>query len=515
MTETDVSMYPKWKSPAETMHDAISNASGVVGIQKSKQENQLLQMQVMGRQGLQDAYQKAANPDGTINTNKLQQIIMQDPRTAWMAGDVAQQNLALNNPVHVFKNNTPGMIGAQQAGALMNAGGSQQPSPQQAPAPQVPQIPPERAKKMHQYLDTTISTFGNLMDDPKVTSQDVAKHAGDLVGDGEFLSPQKAAAEMANMPSEGPELQAWLKQHYLKIADQKQKLNQIAPMPPEPENGEDLGIVQVPDSSPDQTELHPEEGQQPQQQAQPENPVAPPPQQKDDGFIATDAPLGQKTFIESTAAAAGQRASDTIAAAADTGTRQSILHQILNLSESGVKTGPTEAWRQNFVGKMADVAGVLGSDWKETKDDVAKLQILQKFLARNITNMGNALGTPTNDKVDLISQMNPTDKHFPQALQELARYSLGQELAVQGRANAQDRMLGDNPTPDAQRHFEKEWRNNYDMNAYLLPLMSPEERKDIGKNMSPEEYDEFRKHRLNLLHMGALEPIHHKQKAAQ
>jgi hypothetical protein len=178
-----------------------------------------------------------------------------------------------------------------------------------------------------------------------------------------------------------------------------------------------------------------------------------------------------------------------------------VLDNILDLSKSGVATGPTADWNNKIKGIAADTFGI-----KSWKGDASSYQELMKFMSQNASRAWQAAGgTGTDAQLNQQVQGNVNGKMFPQAVQGMARYAKAGELALQGMTNA---MQAANITDHkSQQQFEATWRQNMDPRIYQLKVMDPAEAQGFVANLkktSPADYQSLMKKAQTLKQMGGL-----------
>jgi hypothetical protein len=189
-------------------------------------------------------------------------------------------------------------------------------------------------------------------------------------------------------------------------------------------------------------------------------------------------PAGQTEFRTATAQGAAKRTNSLIEQAADSATRVNVLDNVINLSQQGVATGPSQEWRNKAKGIAADTLGI-----KSWKDDVSGFSEMKKFLQQNAQRAWTAAGgTGTDAQLDAAMKANPNDTMFPQALQTMAKWAKAGELALQAKANAMQ-SEGIN-SPDAQAKFEQKWRGAFDPRAFQMALMAPEEARQFASKQT-------------------------------
>lgn len=219
-------------------------------------------------------------------------------------------------------------------------------------------------------------------------------------------------------------------------------------------------------------------------------------------------PAGQASYMQGQAKDAADRHDATVAAASESPMRINVLDNIIGLSRQGVATGPGQEWQNAVLGYAANTPG-LSHLMGAAKDNVGRFQELQKFTYQNaIRSWQAAGGTGTDAQMQSMAHANPNDHLFPQALQTIAQWGKAAELAVQGKANAQDRFLAQNgQTPNAQIKFENTWRNNFDPKVFQYSLMSPAEKQVFAQHelKTPQAAQAFLAKQQQLRGMGALQ----------
>lgn len=187
-------------------------------------------------------------------------------------------------------------------------------------------------------------------------------------------------------------------------------------------------------------------------------------------FVQTGPEMGQAEFTTKTSGAAGDRYNQALATAQQAPARIATYDKIRGLLEQGVKTGPTQEWRQSLSAGLSDIFGVGG-------DDASKFQQLQKYLGDAIvTSAQNSGFTGSNDRLDTLKSARANDAQLPQALKPVIEYLRASESAGLAKANAmQTYMAGAAATAGKQAKFEDEWRNSFNQKVFELKAMNPEE----------------------------------------
>lgn len=225
------------------------------------------------------------------------------------------------------------------------------------------------------------------------------------------------------------------------------------------------------------------------------------------GALLPELPPGQAAYAGGQAKDAADRHDSTVAAAQESPMRINVLDNIIDLSKSGVATGPGQEWQNAVLGYMANAPG-LSKVMGAAKDNVGRFQELQKFTYQNaIRSWQAAGGTGTDAQMQSMAHANPNDHLFPQALQTIAKWGKAGELAVQGKANAQDKFLAENGnSPTAQIKFENQWRNSFDPKVFQYSLMSPQEKQQFAQQTlkTPAAAKEFIAKQEQLKALGAI-----------
>ncbi|MBV8500753.1 MAG: hypothetical protein JO006_03450 [Paucibacter sp.] len=190
--------------------------------------------------------------------------------------------------------------------------------------------------------------------------------------------------------------------------------------------------------------------------------------------------------------AGAARMTDLQRQASESPTRVNVLDNILALSRSGVATGPNQDWKNKMQGAFADtaigarLAGLVGMD---PRTDVARYSEITKFMQQNANrNWQAAGGTGTDAQLDAQIAANVNKGMFPQAVQDVALWNKGSELALQAKAKAQQQWAqqpGNSPMNQAQ--FEQGWRQGFDPRVYQLSAIGqfdPGRLAQFTQNMS-------------------------------
>ena len=232
------------------------------------------------------------------------------------------------------------------------------------------------------------------------------------------------------------------------------------------------------------------------------------PSQAQQGRVAPALAPGVAESQKALATAGAKRYNDIIQQAAESPMRVNVLDNILNLSRSGTLSGPGQEWKNAVKGYAANTP-FLSSVMSGSRDDVSNFQELNKFMYQNAQrNWQAAGGTGTDTQMEAFSRSNPNSKMFPQALQMMAQWGKGGELALQGKANAMQNWKDANGGNVAnQDQFERTWRNNFDPQIYILKAMQPADAQAFTANLqktNPTGYASLLMKMQTLQKMGGL-----------
>lgn len=230
-------------------------------------------------------------------------------------------------------------------------------------------------------------------------------------------------------------------------------------------------------------------------------------QPQGNGALLPELPQGTPQYLQGQGKDASDRHDAIVSAAAEAPVRIGILDNIIGLSQKGVDTGPGQEWQNAVLGYAANspiLSKVMGSQ----KENVAKFQELQKFTYQNAIQAWRAAGgTGTDSQQDAMMKATPNDHLFPAALQSIAKWGKAAEMAVQGRANAQDTFLQQNGnSPANQIKFEGIWRNSFDPKVFQYSLMSPQEKQNFAQHelKTPQAAKAFIAKQEQLKALGAI-----------
>lgn len=520
MTDVQTDFYPKPVDPLNKLSEAA-------GIRNAVTQNQLMQQEYQGNQGITSLYSdpQAHNPDGSLNSNYLIQNVGKAGIKAPEVTQQAQQQAIQGQILSREKLDTAAKIHTTIAAGL----------PSILNDPTVLNDPDKLQKAVLGVAADAYHASGGDGDPPAAYLSRAMKAMQDPRG------PEVGIREeLAQSQAQAGNIDAYKTLHYgtpssLDLGQQIQPgvtpvsggfspigtpINKQLPTGTRVYNSKSQQYEYVgagggsSPQNPTQTPAQTQSGAAPGAASIPDLSGAIDPSKATPATVSSGAPasppLGAEEYASTTAGAAGDRYSQTIAEAKDAPLLIDAMKNVRSLSKEGVSTGPGQDWQNHVLGVFAnspllDSIPGLKDAVAGAKDNVSKFQEIQKYLYQNSLRLGGALGNPTDSRTEAAAHASPSDANFPASLQELAAYNIGQYSALMGKANAQDKVLGPNGgTPQQQASFENQWRNAYDPEIFRLQTADPEDHKAMIDALTPAEAKSLREKRAQLKAMGAL-----------
>ncbi|MBR8366917.1 hypothetical protein KDW55_26710 [Burkholderia sp. AU19243] len=208
---------------------------------------------------------------------------------------------------------------------------------------------------------------------------------------------------------------------------------------------------------------------------------------------------------EKVAGANADRYNQAVQFGVDSPTRQNVLDNIIQLSQSGVQTGPGSDWQNNVKGVIAN-SPVLGKMFPNWQGSVGEYQELKKYLNQNGLRAWQAAGgTGTDSQMEAAMHANPNDTMFPQALQTMAAWAKAGELAGTARANFYQQFKQNNGGVANLDQADQTWRNNFDPKVFQLQTYSPQQRQQLLNSLSPQQAQQLMQRRAWFKQNGLLQ----------
>lgn len=189
----------------------------------------------------------------------------------------------------------------------------------------------------------------------------------------------------------------------------------------------------------------------------------------------------------------------------DSPTRQNVLDNIIQLSKSGVQTGPGSDWQNNVKGMIANTPG-LNKVFPNWQGSVGDYQELKKYLNQNGLRAWQAAGgTGTDSQMDAAMHANPNDTMFPQALQTMAAWAKAGEQAGTARANFYQQYKNNNGGVSNLDQADQTWRDNFDSKVFQLQTYSPAQRTTLLNSLTPAQAQQLMQKRAWFKQNGLLQ----------
>lgn len=470
----DTSMYnqgPGTPNPLETYGQAVGVANAI-------QTNRLLQMSSQVEQGKLDlgnvfSAPGVVNADSTVNYDKALSAAAANPRTAMFVPEILRQSQDANSLVQVP--NADGSLSYHsKQNVQASAAGYRQPvNDTQRPTQDV-------VDGYHDHFEQTKETIKDLLNKPDLSEGDIYNSAADLIGNEKSqVNAHLAASALGTLPR-GPDgkvqqdaLKPWLQNFYQQAVDRHDKLSAM------------FGAKSAPQQAP---------GGMVNQQ--PTTPAG-------SGVPAALAP-GQATALAGQGTQAAVGADMTFKNMASARSVIPTFEKIKELSEEGVRTGPTQAWKNKVSGQLADlIPGIVPDQEHESSN----FQLIKKYMADASNQVGGSSGTGSNEWLNAAQSANPNDKQFPEAVQHVANFMLGRaDLAIakaQSLSRAQGAPGADLPTT---------WRNNElafggldAQQVYEMRRMSKVEKAQLGARLGKEGIARLIQTKKQLQQLGAIQ----------
>lgn len=223
------------------------------------------------------------------------------------------------------------------------------------------------------------------------------------------------------------------------------------------------------------------------------------------GPVAPSLAPGVAGAAEKVSGANADRYNQAIQFGVDSPTRQNVLDNIIQLSQSGVQTGPTQDWQNDVKGAIAN-SPVLGKMFPNWQGQVGDYQELKKYLNQNGLRAWQAAGgTGTDSQMDAAMHANPNDTMFPQALQTMAAWAKAGEQAGTARANFLQQFKQNNGGVSNLDQAEQTWRNNFDPKIFQLQTYPPAQQQALLNSLTPAQAQQLMQKRAWFKQNGLLQ----------
>jgi len=205
------------------------------------------------------------------------------------------------------------------------------------------------------------------------------------------------------------------------------------------------------------------------------------------GPVAPSLAPGVETSANKVSGANADRYNQAVQFGVDSPTRQNVLDNVIQLSQSGVQTGPGSDWQNNVKGMIANTPG-LNKVFPNWQGSVGDYQELKKYLNQNGLRAWQAAGgTGTDSQMDAAMHANPNDTMFPTALQTMAAWAKAGELAGTARANFYQQFKQNNGGVSNLDQADQTWRNNFDPKVFQLQTYGPQQQQALLNSLTPAQ----------------------------
>lgn len=477
------SLYPQYQPPP----NPLATAATALDLRQKLNQNQLFQQEFGARQAIGQAYQQAVNPlTGELDTNKLLSTVANDPRAAFMAGDVAQQALARRQA----------QLGIDTAAQ---------------------ELAVRRQAAANQVLGSVLSIrdkSGNFAGTRADTLRAIAEgHASGM------MDPSQTArftSEIANLPDE--QLQQYLIEHNVQGVSPAERLSQTMPTPDLVNVGGSLlpvarsGVVGVQPGQPSiSLGLTPEQLAAPQTwtdasgvvhqgtrqqylQAVGQNTspgsisgtTIPGRYPSAAGPIAGPVP-GSVQAQETTAQASAVQGASLQRLADEVPNRKAVLNNMLGALNNFTPGPGSESVRT--VAAFAQKFGIPFSDKVATP--TAAQEEFSKFAKQLAIQQSGALGAGTNEKLETSIGASPSVDLSKLGNQRIIHILQGNEDAIAAKNRAWQAYQAQNG-PQSYGKFSAQFNQEFDPRIWQMSYMSPAEKKELVSSIKdPAERQHF------------------------
>jgi len=453
-----------------------------------------------------------------------------------------QANMATSQAIKGATDPTTGQVDYGKAMAAMAQGPAAYNLPQFAQSVNAQQIQQQQLQqaKISQALQqqTAFRTrLGGIMTNPAFGKSDISgpviQSAVDSVNEGS-LTPQQAAQELGNMPTDPQGQAQWLKAHYVSALSGEAQLKALLPQMSTINSGGQTNIVATDPMTGQPTvtgaignTLSPAEAAQRVptfQGGQPgtvplgslggapgpgaggtPNPAASPfgtgrypgaggmnPQQSNQGatpvpgqggaFLPSGPPMGAEAAANATGAGAGNAlVADQNFVNGSAGRVYQLQQGLAGLQNSS--TGKGTDWI-NTVKSYLQTAGAPGID----PNKIASYDEANKYLTQYALNQANGFGATTDSKLATTLGGNASTSISNLAAQDVVKANIGLERMKQAQVNA---FNTSGQPPQNYQQFSSQWNSTVDPRTFIWDQLDPTKRASIAAGMSPAQKTAF------------------------
>ena len=461
--------------------DLVGQAGQIAGLQQQLIGNSMNMQQLQARQAIGQDYAASIDPQtGQLSTTALLSNVANDPKAAFMAGDVAQQALA-----------------RQQAQVSIQG--------QQL----------DQAMKRTSYAATELGALVPL--GANITRQDVYSKIGDAINNG-IQTPQQAAQFAASMPAtDGPALQQWVKQTYAQTLANQQYLQghidsistggqtsmvQSSPLTGQVSQVGALNNTMSPGEAGSPTQIGTDAQGRPimgtkQQfinETQPAGPFGsgryPTPGgqaggPQPGGGIAMGLPPAEAAGLPVEGEASAKNYIQAADNAANVPANKALLQNMAGDLQNFTSGPGNVEWRQSVAG----LNRAFGTNFDAT--GVASAENFAKLGNQIAIAQAGQLGGGTNEKLEASMQANPNPHLSVPGNQQIIHILLGNQDAI-GAWNQAAQSYQQAYGPQSYQQFVTDTSQYFNPRAFQFMNMSPEERSAAWGEMSEPDQAAFK-----------------------
>ena len=463
MPDVDTSSYPKPTAPV----NPLQTLSGIAGLQNTLNQNRLFQQQFKTNLAVSNIYKQAMNPDGTIDQQKLSNLLASDPDASYglpQAYQGAQKAQGRNI--------------ANSAAALANA--------------------KAHLSAVSDYLAPMVAPKANP------TSGDVVTALGHAMTVG-MATPDEAANVWASIPRlpngqiDESKVKDWAQRQMMATMSKQEQLNASAPPPKTVDMGNQTGIYSLPQMGqpsqlgtipkglPPTTPVFPAGGGQPQYAgagggaapggAQPGQSAAPP-------TFADNPPGYQEAKSAQGTFSAGQ--GNTLQARADQVTNNKAILGNLEGALNQIGTGPKSGWLPKGAAFFNAQTG-FGFNAKNiaTREEFNKQAVM--LAQQQFQTLG---GTGTDAKLESTSLTSPNSELSTLGNKGIIAMLKGNEDAI-SKKNEAWQAWQKSHGPETYGDFSTQFNKSYDPRVFQSQYLTPEDNKKMLSGMTATEKKAF------------------------
>lgn len=447
----DTSSYPTQVQPPNT----LGTLNSAMQFQALMNQNRLFQQQYNTNLAVSNIYKQAINPDGTIDQDKLSNLLKTDPNASYGLPQAYQSSQE-----------------AQQRGLNISA--------QQL----------DLARQNNQILT---GYLGPLASNPNVTPSDVFGAASMAITRG-HVNPGILSRYLSDMPQQGgAPLQAWLQQHLFQALTNEQQFSAMNPTPTLVQTGQGQIPLRLPQQGP-VTQAGPMIANQP-------SPTTPYYDEKKQamaytgnlpqGGLLPPGTLAQAPFgtTETTGAAAQQGI--TLNRLADSAMTRKALLGNLEGDLQHFTSGPGADWTKVAQAALNRPIQAFGGTGFNPRS-IASQEEFTKQAVQLAQGQFQALGgTGANEQLESAMHTSPNETLSKMGNEGIIQMLKGNEDAILAKRQEWQNWLQSHG-PGTYNEFSTQFNKEYDPRVFQSQYMGAQDRAKMLSGMNKNEQTKFR-----------------------